>query len=198
MDFVVHKMVEFQHIHGAHRNLTVKRFSGAPVVEGGLSGTMNACFIQKDFNFILFGTVEYRRGHMDTVLVFLCKTLNFVFFHFVDHFVGIRACENPLHLTFQITDLVGFQHLVDLIAKALCRPAQMNFENLPDIHTRWNAQGIQDHIHRSAILKIGHILLGKNPGYHPLVSMPACHFIPYREFPFHGHIDFHQLNDPRW
>src|SRR5690348_6037722 len=71
------------------------------------------------------------------------------------------------------------QHLSNTRAKFLGSPAKMRFENLADIHTRRNAQGIQHDIYRRTVRHVGHVFLRDDPGDHALVAVTSRHFVAY-------------------
>ncbi len=64
MNLVIHQMVQFEHVHRAHGDLLVKRFTGPAVIQGGLRRTGQTRFFQQVFDFQLFGAIEYRSGHV--------------------------------------------------------------------------------------------------------------------------------------
>ena len=49
------------------------------------------------------------------------------------------------------------QH-VDLAPEAARGPAEMSFEDLPDVHAGGDPQGIQHHVHRGPVLQVRHVL----------------------------------------
>src|SRR5438874_11175093 len=58
--------------------------------------------------------------------------------------------------TTQVTFDVFFRSSIkdgcsDLNAQRFSGPAQVRFHNLPDIHTMWHPQRVQDNIHRCAV-----------------------------------------------
>ncbi len=69
VNLIIDQMVEFEHVHGADGNLFLERLSGMPVIEGRLPGGTQISLNQQFFDFLLFGTVEYRRSHMNTVSI---------------------------------------------------------------------------------------------------------------------------------
>src|SRR5207302_8061519 len=56
-------------------------------------------------------------------------------------------------------------------------PSKMRFKNLPDVHTRWNTERIQDDLYRRAIRQIGHVFFGNDSCNNALVPMPSGHLV---------------------
>ena len=77
------------------------------------------------------------------------------------------------------------------------RPAQMRLQHLPQVHPGRNADGVENHIHRSAVRQIGHILLSQDAGHHALVAVAAGHLVPHRNLARLGNPHPHRLADPR-
>src|SRR5712671_287380 len=73
----------------------------------------------------------------------------------------------------------------------------MRFQNLPDVHTRRNAQRIQNDLDRSAVRKVRHIFLRNDARDDALVAMPAGHLVANGQLALHGDIDFDQLDYAR-
>ena len=84
-------------------------------------------------------------------------------------------------LTQSVTDglLVGAveDRSCDLPAESLCGIAEVDFQDLTDIHTGRNAQRIKDDIKRSAVGQIRHILTGQDTGNNALVAVAAGHLV---------------------
>ena len=71
----------------------------------------------------------------------------------------------------------------------------MDLQNLPDVHTGRDAQGVQDNIQRRAIRQERHVLLGQDPGDDALVTVTAGHLIADGDLPLLGDIDPDDLVD---
>ena len=82
-------------------------------------------------------------------------------------------------------------------AKLRGGPAKVSLENLADVHTRRNAERIQDDFNRRAIGQIRHVLFRNDACDHTLVSVAAGHLIANRQLALHGDIDLHQLDHAR-
>ena len=77
----------------------------------------------------------------------------------------------------------------EVYTQSLRRPAQVGFENLPDVHTGRNAQRIQNDFNRRAIGQIRHVLFRNDARDHTLITVPAGHLIAHRKLALHGDID---------
>ena len=62
-------------------------------------------------------------------------------------------------------------------AEQPCRPAEVRFQYLADVHARGHAQRVQNNVHRRSFGQEGHVLLGHNLGHDTLVSVAARHLV---------------------
>lgn len=74
--------------------------------------------------------------------------------------------------------------VVNTHAQRGCRPAQMGFKNLPNIHTARYAQGVQYDLDRFAIRQERHIFARQDAGNNTFVPVTACHLIAFADFTF--------------
>ena len=65
----------------------------------------------------------------------------------------------------------------DLDAASLGCVAEVDFQNLTDVHTGRNAQRVQHDVQRGAVGQVGHILLRQDAGNDTLVAVAAGHLI---------------------
>ena len=81
----------------------------------------------------------------------------------------------------------------DVDAEHAGRQAQMGLQDLSDVHTAGNAQGVQHDVQRRAVREEGHIFFRKNSGNDTLVSVTASHFVANGDFTLLCQIaaDFH-------
>ena len=73
----------------------------------------------------------------------------------------------------------------------------MNLQNLSDIHTGRDTQGVQNDIKRASVRQERHVLHREDPGDDTLVSMTACHLITDRNLSLLRDIDTNRLVDSR-
>ena len=74
----------------------------------------------------------------------------------------------------------------------------MHFQHLTDIHTRRNAQGVEQNLQRRAVCEERHIRLRKHAGDDAFVAVTARHFIADGNFSLLRDIDADQLVDARF
>jgi hypothetical protein len=66
MHLVVHQVVELEHVHVTHGDLSVEGVAGAPVVERDLAAFVHARQLQQLLDALLGGAIENRRCHRHT------------------------------------------------------------------------------------------------------------------------------------
>ena len=71
--------------------------------------------------------------------------------------VGPKASLNHLRTTSARASVS--EQLADALAEFLRSPAEVRFENLSDVHTRRNAERIQNDFHRRAVRHVRHVFL---------------------------------------
>ncbi len=76
-------------------------------------------------------------------------------------------------------------------------PSQMRLEHLPDVHSRWNSQRVQDYLYGAAVGKERHVLHRQDPGYDAFVPVAAGHLVALGDFSLLSHIHAHQLVNAR-
>jgi len=83
----------------------------------------------------------------------------------------------------------------DSPAQSLGCIAQMDLQDLSDIHTGRDAQGVQDYVQRSAVRQIRHIFTGKDAGHDALVAVAAGHLVAHADLALLGDVDADDLVD---
>ncbi len=71
-------MVEFQHVHVANGNRTLKLLPGTAIKQGNLTRSWQIGQLQQLFDFAFFCTIEYWRCDWHTFFQVLCQTQYFV------------------------------------------------------------------------------------------------------------------------
>src|SRR5262249_40144951 len=89
------------------------------------------------------------------------------------------------------------QQAFQAVAQLLSRPAEVRFENLPDVHARRNTERIQNDLDRRAIRQVGHVFVRNDAGDNALVSVPAGHLVADGELTLHRDVDVDQLDHAR-
>src|SRR5438552_839334 len=73
----------------------------------------------------------------------------------------------------------------------------MRLQNLSDVHTRRNAERIQNDLDRSAVRHVRHIFLRHDAGNDAFVAMAAGHLVADGKLALHGDVHLDQLDDAR-
>ena len=173
--FFVNQVVQFQIVHHTDCNLAVKCFAGTAVIQRDLSFTVVEAQllnlrifawvsqVQHFADFRLFRTVEYRRGERCTFAqvrsqfddFFICQTVQIFF-----------LTATVVEFVQEFTQLAGFallfQHTVDAFTDTFCRPTQVNFQNLTNVHTGRYAQWVQYDVYRTAVSHVRHVFHRQN------------------------------------
>ena len=82
-------------------------------------------------------------------------------------------------------------------AKRVRRPPEVGLEDLPDVHTRRNAERIQHDLDRRAVRQIRHVLFRQDARDDALVAVAAGHLVADRQLALHRDVDLDQLDDAR-
>ncbi len=144
MDLVVDKVMQLEHVDDADRDLAVELVAGAAIEQVALTRRMQPRQFQHGRHVRFARTVEHRRRHRHAAFQMLGQ---------IDDLFGrprfdlggiLRAIGGQQPILDGVGHLarrrVGiglapfFQRMLELLAKAAGSPAQMRFENLPDIH----------------------------------------------------------------
>ena len=76
-------------------------------------------------------------------------------------------------------------------------PPEMRLENLPDVHTRRNAERIEHDLDRRAVRQVRHVLFRQDARDDALVAVAAGHLVADRQLALHRDVDLDQLDDAR-
>ena len=82
-----------------------------------------------------------------------------------------------------------------LESERCARPAEVRFQNLPDVHTRRYAQGIQKNLDRGSICEEGHVFTTHNLGNNAFVSVTTSHLVANRQDAFVGDENLDRLQN---
>ena len=74
-------------------------------------------------------------------------------------------------------------------------PAQHSLVNLAKVHSRRNAEGVQDDVDRCAVGEERHVFGTYNLGHDTFVTVATGHFVADAQFALHGDVDFGHLDD---
>ena len=65
---------------------------------------------------------------------------------------GLHRVRHLAALRIRIGVTPFLQRMLELLAKAARGPAQVRFEDLPDVHARWHAQRVEHDVDMGAVL----------------------------------------------
>ena len=82
----------------------------------------------------------------------------------------------------------------DLRAEFFRSPAEVRFENLSDVHTRRNAERVQNDFHRRAVGHVRHVFFRNDARDDALVSVAACHLVADGKLALHRDVGLNQLD----
>ena len=86
---------------------------------------------------------------------------------------------------------------IDLPAERPRRPAEVALEDLPDVHTRRNAERVEHDVDRVAVLQVRHVLFGQDARDDTLVAVATGHLVADRQLALDGDVDLDHLDDAR-
>ena len=121
VDFIIHQMVQFQHVHIPNRHGTIEPFPRAPIVQHHLTGPVQAGFFQHLNNLGLFCTIKNRCGHGHTLFQVVAKFLQVIAVHGVDFAlrfgIGVQGFQVRFDLFLPLVLIQRGNHLRHLTAQ---------------------------------------------------------------------------------
>ena len=183
MDLIVYQMMQLQVMHVSDGRRAVEVLSGTSVTQQHLSvsGNRNA-LPQRSVVTVLIQIIQNLRKQLITMLL-----LELIPLH-----IYIVICKiQSVHDIVLVRTIKYRCRYVE--TKRFCSKAQVNLQNLSDIHSGRNAQRIQHDIKWTSIRKEWHILYRKYTGNDTLVTMTSCHFIADRDFSLLCNINTYRL-----
>src|SRR5258708_1098164 len=196
VNLVVHQVRELEHVDVANGNRLVEHVSGHSVEEVDLPGVRKTGDFQQVTDFQLASTVENRGGERNAVLEAFGNVQKFVVVQLAKDLPNGCFGEDftePAANGFGANFLA--EQTLQAVAEFLAGPAEVGFENLSDVHTRRNAQRIQNNFDWSAIGHVRHVFVRNDARDDALVAVASGHFVADGELALHGDIDLDQLDD---
>src|SRR5690606_38943862 len=143
----------------------------------------------------LAGTIEHWRSHRHTYAKLLAQCVELLVRQFADAVSLPVDLLNGLFETIQLAALaVLLQRLIDDAPVSAAGPAEMRLEDLPDVHARGHAEGVQHHVDGCAVLEERHVLDGHDHRHDALVAVAASHLVAGLDLPLHRHEDLDHLH----
>src|SRR5437879_13223621 len=191
-------MRQLEHVDVADGDPLVELVPAHAVEQVDLAGVRQTCDFEQVADFRFARAVEYRRseGNSFTEAFGIFEQLivtelreRLPHRRIRKHFAEPAAQRFSLHFL--------AEQALETIAKLLGGPAEVRFQNLADVHTRRNAERIQNDLDRSAVRHVRHVFLRHDAGDDALVAVAAGHLVADGKLAIHGDVDFDQLNDDR-
>ena len=85
------------------------------------------------------------------------------------------------------------QHVADPLTDALAGPAEVNLEDLADVHSRRHAERIQHDVARRAVGHVRHVFDRHDLGDDALVAVTAGHLVARLQAALDGQVDLDHL-----
>ena len=144
VDLVVDQMVQLEHVDVPNRHLAVEGIAGPPVIDGRLAGSVETGELQHLLDVGFLGAVEHRRRDRHAVAEITAKLDQFAVVERLDRlFVAVDLLQGLLQrLDVLLGVQIGIDRLADALAETSTGPAEMGFENLPDVHARGTPSGL--------------------------------------------------------
>ena len=174
MHLVVDQMVQLQEVHDTDGNGVLEVVAGTAVADADLTLVEEglAFFIQSQTQGL--AVVEMIFVYVRIVLVFRSGHLLFSQLQMLKNLLVGGAVE----------DGGG-----NVPAQRAAGQAQVHFQNLTQVHTGRNAQGVQHDLQGSTVGQEGHILFTQDAGNNTLVTVTACHLIADGNLTLLGDVD---------
>src|SRR5262249_47296093 len=198
VNLVVDKVRELKHVDVADGNRLIEHVSRHAVEQVDLSGMRQARNFKQVADFRFARAVEHGRGERDSFAEAFGDFEQLIVVEVGDGLVNRSFGEDflePAANRFRANFLA--EKALQAVAKFFAGPAEVRFENLTDVHTRRNAERIQNDFDRGAIGHIGHVFIRHDARDDALVAVTARHFVADRELALHGDVNFHELDDAR-
>ena len=77
------------------------------------------------------------------------------------------------------------------------RPAEVDLENLTDVHAARNAERVEHEVDRRAVLQVRHVFFGQDAADDTLVAVAAGHLVADLQLALDGDVDLHHLDHAR-
>src|SRR5882762_8561332 len=198
VDLVVDQVRELEHVDVADGDGLIELFAGHAVEQVDFAGVRQARDFQQVADFRFARAVEYGRGEGNAFLEAFGIFQQLVVAQLRERLPDCRFGED---FAVPAANRFGFHFLAQQALQAVAEfpagPAQVRFENLSDVHTRRNAERVQNDFHRRAIRERRHIFFRNDARDDALVTVAAGHFVADGELALHGDVDLDQLDDAR-
>src|SRR3984885_10082876 len=198
VNLVVDQVRELEHVDVADSDWLIELVAGHTVEEVDLACVRQARDFEQVTDFRFARAIEHRRGEWNSFAepfgVFEQLFVRQLAERLPDGGVGKDFLE-PTANGFSANFLA--EQALQAVAEFLASPAEVRFKNLSDVHTRWNAERVENDLDRSAIRHIRHVFLRNDASDNALVTVASGHLVADRELALHRDVDLDELDDAR-
>src|SRR5713101_5025929 len=198
VNLVVHEVRKLEHVDVSDGDRLVELIAAHAVEEVDLAGVRQTRDFQQVADFRFASAVENRRGEGNTFAEAFGIFEQLLVAELVKRLPhrGVRE-----HFTEPSAHRFGADFLaeqaLEAVAELLGGPAEVRLENLSDVHTRRNAERVENDLDRSAVRHVGHVFLRHDAGYDALVAVAAGHLVADGQLALHGDVRLDQLDHAR-
>src|SRR6202521_5971455 len=198
VNLVVDEMRKLEHIDVADGDRLVELVAAHAVEEVNLAGVRQTRNFEQVADLRFARAIENRRGEGNA----FAET-----FGILEQLVVTELRERLPHRGFRkhfaepAAQRLGLHFLaeqaLETVAEFLGGPAEVRLKNLADVHTRRNAERIENDLDRSAVRHVRHVFLRHDAGDDALVAVAPGHLVADGKLALHGDVGLDQLDDAR-
>src|SRR6266478_214665 len=198
VNLVVDEMRKLEHVDVADGDRLVELVAAHAVEEVDLAGMRQARDLEQMADFRFARAVKYRRCEGNALAEAFGDFEQLIVVKLRERLPDCGVRKNfaePAPDRFCTRFLV--EKTREAVAQLLGGPAEVRLENLADVHTRRNAERVENDLDGSAVGHVGHVFLRHDAGNDALVAVAAGHLVADGKLALHGDIDLDQLDDAR-
>src|SRR5467141_4350826 len=198
VNIVVDEMRELEHIDVTDGDRLVELVAAHAVEEVDLAGVRQTRDFEQVADFRFARAVENRRGEGNAFAEA---------FGILEQLIVAELGERLPHRGFRkhfaepAAQRLGLHFLakqaLEAVAEFLGSPAEVRLQNLADVHTRRNAERIENDLDRSDVRHVRHVFLRHDAGDDALVAVAPGHLVADGKLALHGDVGLDQLDDAR-
>ena len=168
VDLVVDEVVELEHVHDAHRDVLVEGVAGAAVEEHRLAARRETRERRATSLIVLLGAPSKTGDAKCTPFFSLCASLAMLVL--ASSFESIFATSVSPSKILRMCSLICaslnllVEHVLELPAERDAAPAEVDLEDLTDVHAARHAERVEHDVDRAAVLQVRHVLLRQDRG----------------------------------
>ena len=192
MDLVIHEVSQLEDVDVTDRDRVVIGLTAAPVVEGHLAIILHLDGAVRRVGVELLEDPLDRRVTTSLVLLVPVSAVECRRSH-EGRWGRPRAGLAQSAVTLARAPLLRVRlHALPPMTSGV---AETRLEDLPDVHSRWHAKGVQDDVDRTAISQVRHVLDREDLADDTLVAVASSELVTLGNLPLLGHVDPDQCVD---